>query len=272
MLIDVNRYSSSLKKLWADVFGDSDDYIRLLFDCGYTPCECFAEVSDSEVISALYLLKGYIDNGNESYEGRYLYAAATAENHRGKGLMAKLIKEAQNYVASNNISFISLVPANEGLYGYYSRFGFEAVMKNYIAVADGKSDAAIVKKTSPDKAYKIRRGIDAPCFRFADGEWKYAVSCLRYAGYEFIENTDSSYFLINDRGDEVLEYVSTSEDFNENIQALLRRLGAVTQIVSPYDLSDCCECKENRFGMVFFADEKMKNNLKGDIYMNIALD
>ncbi len=272
MLIDVNGYSQSLKKLWADTFGDNEEYISLLFNYEYTPTECFAEIENGELISVLYLLKGYIKTENKVFEGRYLYAAATAEKHRGKGIMAKLIREAQSYIAENNISFISLVPADEGLYGYYSKFGFEPLMKNYVAVIDGLGLHGDEKMLLSDELISLRNNISYPAFFFAENEWKYAFSCLGYAGYEILENTYDSYYIISDDRREILEYVTSTENFKENTEILVKKAELGTTVVSPYDLSDYCECKENKFGMIYFADNEMKENITGDIYMNIALD
>ncbi len=272
MLIDVKEYSRSLKKLWADIFGDDEEYINLLFDFKYTPAECFAEISEGEVVSVLYLLKGYIITGGKVFEGRYLYAAATSVKHRGKGIMAKLIKESQEYVKGKGLSFICLVPADEGLYGYYARFGFKAVMKNYVSAAEGI--ARVSKKDTVDftECLGMRSNLSVPYFHFAENEWEYAFSCLGYAGFSIMKNSEDSYYIIDKDKREVLEYVSSEKKLIENTGILLSNLSAGTTIVSPYDLSDFCECKENRFGMVYFADDVLNGETNNGIYMNIALD
>lgn len=272
MLIDVKSYVGSLKKLWSDTFGDNEEYINLLFDYEYTPSECFAEIEDGEVISVLYLLKGYIKADNNIYEGRYLYAAATAEKHRGKGIMSKLIRQAQQYTVKNNISFISLVPADEGLYGYYSKFGFEAKMKNYVGLSESFDIKSNETTVSADVYIQARNGIECPMFHFAENEWKYAFSCLDFAGNAFLKNTDDSYYIINDDGTEIVEFISSKDNFAENYSKLMGKIELGVKIVSPYDLSDFCECKETKFGMIYFADEEMKGKITEDIYMNIALD
>lgn len=272
MLIDVKKYNLSLKKLWSETFGDDEEYINLLFDKGYVPSECFAEVIDGEIVSALYLLSGYIVNGRQKYEGRYLYAAATDFRFRSKGIMSKLIKEALEYVKSNNISFVSLVPANEGLYGYYGKFGFEPLMKNYISTVAGENEFSARHKVSPADAFILRKTLNVPYFNFDAPELGYVELCLKYAGYHFFKITEDSYCIVSESGDEVLEYISSAENMSENTKNLLGFLNKGTTLVSPYDLSDYCECKENKFGMVFFVDENIKENFNDGIYMNIALN
>ncbi len=272
MLINVNEYSNSLKKLWAETFGDDREYINLLFDCEYTPAECFAEISDGEVISVLYLLKGYIMNGDESFEGRYLYAAATDVEHRGKGIMAKLINEAQKYAKDKKLSFICLVPADEGLYGYYARFGFKAVMKNYVSELCGVISTADDASVSLTEYPCLRRNLPVPYFNFGEREWKYAVSCLSYAGYSLIKNSEDSYFITDEDKSEVIEYISSYDNLRKNTEALLGKLSSPATVVSAYDLGEFGLCEEKCFGMVYFTDENLRTKIQDDIYMNIALD
>ncbi len=272
MLIDVNCYREVLKKLWADTFGDSEEYIKLFFDCEYTPAECFGEEKDGEIISVLYLMKGFIKADGVLFEGRYLYAAATAERYRGKGIMSKLIKEAQTYAKDKGISFISLLPADDGLYGYYAGFGFEPIMKKHTSVILPSGVVKNEVKASSEEYFSAREGFTCPFFQFAENEWKYALSCLAFAGYEILKNSDDSYCIVNDDRTEILEFISSEENLKQNLSKLSSYIGENASVSSPYDLSDYCECKENRFGMVYFIDSEIKKHFTTDIYMNIALD
>lgn len=272
MLIDVNSYVSSLKKLWAETFGDNEEYIGLLFDRGYSPAECFAEISDNEVVSVIYLLEGRIRADGRVFEGRYLYAAATAEKHRKKGLMAKLIKEAQKYISEKGLSFISLVPANEVLYDYYAKFGFESVMYNYRAIYNDMPLREKGEAMTPHDYFYLRRKLTLSDFSFTDKALQYATLCLSCADFDFVSNTEDSCYIVSADGSEVLEYISSEENYIKNTEVFLSRLAERTEIVSPYDLSDFCQCTKSKFGMVYFSDNAMKNTVKDAIYMNIALD
>ncbi len=272
MLIDVNMYKDSLKKLWSETFGDDGEYVNLFFDYDYTAAECFAQLSEGEVISVLYLLKGYITAEGKSFEGRYLYAAATDLKHRGKGIMSKLIREAQEYIKKKKLSFICLVPADDGLYDYYARFGFEALMKNYVSEAGDKAFSD--ERTSAElKEYlSARSELTVPYFSFAENEWKYAFSCLSHTDYIIIRNTQDSYYIIDEDENEVLEYISSHKNFRQNTEKFFDKLSEGTTVVSPYDLSDFCECNEKRFGMIYSADDFLNKYIYGGVYMNIALD
>lgn len=272
MLIDVKKYSPSLRRLWAEAFGDDEEYAGLLFNEDNLPCECFAEIADGQVVSVLYLLESEIRLKGKVFCGRYLYAAATADSYRKKGLMAGLIRQAQEYVREKGLSFISLVPADEGLYGYYSRFGFEAVMSNYRAAADDLPWREKGEEMSPEAYFAFRDKLDLSGFSFSGSALRYALSCLVYSDYEFLSNSDDSCYILSAEGGDVLEYISSEENFAVNTHTFLSRLGKNTDIVSPYDLSDFCQCSENKFGMAYITDDEMKNILNDKIYMNIALD
>lgn len=270
MLIDIKEYSSSLKKLWKNVFGDSDEYINLLFDFGYTPRECFGEIRDGEVVSALYLLGCSIG----SFSGRYLYAAATLESCRGQGIMSRLIEEAKEYIKKEKISFISLVPANDNLYGYYGKFGFAALMYNYSCMAeeDGKyifSDETI---TDTDEMLSIRNSFEEKSFSYEKDELSYALSCLSFAGFKVYKNTSDSYYIANEDKSEILEYISSKINLDENTKLLLSKLKKGTSIVSPCDLSRFCKCEKRRYGMIYTAEKDAEKYFTDGVYMNIALD
>lgn len=274
MLIETKKYNSSLKKLWADVFGDSEEYINLLFDYEYTPAECFGEIEDGQVISALYLLKCRINIGEKSYNGRYLYAAATLKSHRGKGIMGRLINEAEEYIKSENIDFISLVPASDRLYAYYEKFGFNTSMYNYFSkvIKDGDDYSADVIITDTDEFSKMRRKILDNSFHYEGSEMKYAHSCLKFAGYNVYKNTTDSYYIANGDKSEIIEYISSKKNLKENTEMLLSKLQKGSTIVSPYDLGDFCESTKQTYGMVYTAADELLDSLKDGIYMNIALD
>ncbi len=106
--------------LWQEAFGDSEEYISFFLDT-HSGCYCVPLLENGELLSALYLIDGSLDGA----EGFYLFAAATFKKHRSKGCMAKLLQLANETAKKKNKSFIALVPAEKGLFDYYSRFGYK---------------------------------------------------------------------------------------------------------------------------------------------------
>ena len=117
-LISKERYRTDIISLWQECFGDEEEYVEFFLDgC---PSECIAVTENDRLVSMLFLLDGNIGN----FKVKYIYAACTAKNHRGKGLMQKLIEYAKAYCTQISYDALFLVPAEESLYGYYDKLGF----------------------------------------------------------------------------------------------------------------------------------------------------
>lgn len=114
------HYKEQTVSLWREAFGDSEEYIRF-FHSMHGRCVCITVGEGDELVSALYLIDGELC-GEKGY---YLFAAATFKKFRGRGYMAKLLNKAKDFALRNGKSFIALVPAEQSLFGYYSRFGYK---------------------------------------------------------------------------------------------------------------------------------------------------
>jgi GNAT superfamily N-acetyltransferase len=260
MLIkDIEKYTESLVTLWHKVFGDDEDYIRLFFRDACYDSECFAELEGDEVISAFYLLKCRIKCDGKAYNGRYLYAAATLPEYRGKGLMSKLIEEAKAYAEAEKLDFIALVPANDGLYGYYEAFGFVEGMYKYRL--NIKKDTATMRAyreiSDSDEFSKIRSSADCNMLVYNDVCNKYAFDCLRYYGTRLFYLNDNAYYA---EGEELL---CNDRDVAMN---LINNLTEESVIYTNCLLGNS---EKVRNGMIYYLNDEIKNK---EIYMNIALD
>ncbi len=271
MLINPFEYKEMLTELWAEAFGEDYDYIDLLFDPSAEAPECFAELSSDRIVSALYLLKGEILLEGRLFRGRYLYAAATFESHRSKGYMAKLIREALAYCRNESLDFICLVPADEGLYDYYSRFGFREGLYKYSCFLRRFDDNITFARLTRDEFYNKRLAFEGNHFRFTSEQFAYAYNALRYYNAEFL-HIGESLSLIKDDDGEIIELISRGETLSEDEKRLLNCLGAATAF-SPYDLELLGESEKIRFGMICpVSDVFDELSEKAEIYMNIALD
>ena len=271
MLIDRRKYKSSLTDLWNRVFGDSCDFIELIFKPEYDGAVlCFAEIEEDKAVSAFYLIKNTLKYENELFDGYYLYAAATLPEYRKFGIMSKLIREAQGFCRENSIDFISLVPSEESLYGYYSRFGFEKAMyrcENETPVLQISSDNN-EQITDADKILSIRNRYEGNIISFHSSSFGYAFECLSYSGFKFCRITNDSYLLCSDE-DDFSEFISTEKKLSENVEKLKMK----KRLTSPFALKSYKVHKYKPYGMLFPVNEKLKKQWNfTDIYMNIALD
>ena len=263
MLIkDKEKYIDSLITLWNRVFGDDEDYIKLFFKEVYFDGECFAETDGDKVVSAFYLLKCSIKCGGKIYFGRYLYAAATLPEYRGKGLMGRLIEEAENYVRAEKIDFIALVPANDSLYDYYGKFGFNESMYKY-KLAINKETAtlrAFREITDPEEFHGIRSSADCDMLVYNEVGNRYAFDCFKFMGSGIFSLDDRSYHIENE------EFFSASDDFSDSADTLINNLIGERELFTNCALEGA---EKIRNGMIFSSDEGFAFK---DIYMNIALD
>ena len=102
--------------LWSAVFGDSRADIEFFLD----ECKnksCLGLFADGKLVSMLFL----VNCKYSEYNGKYVYAVCTAENHRKRGYSSRLLCEAKKYMSD----FLWLIPANDGLFEFYAKHGFE---------------------------------------------------------------------------------------------------------------------------------------------------
>lgn len=110
-----------LKSLWIEAFGDNENATEAFFEGVFYCADAFAAFDGNTVVSALYLLRTEL-NGKKAY---YLCGAATLKKYRKRGIMSRLIEYALSAAKKKGYEYLLLLPADESLYSYYSRFGFE---------------------------------------------------------------------------------------------------------------------------------------------------
>lgn len=114
-MIKITNDENQIIKLWHDVFGDSEEYIKyFLNDCQHKIC--LGYYKEEKLVSMLFL----IDCKYMNLNGKYIYAVCTDENYRSNGYAGQLIEKAKEYMND----FLWLIPANDSLFGYYEKFGF----------------------------------------------------------------------------------------------------------------------------------------------------
>lgn len=121
-----DKFRAGMERIWKETFHDTDEYISLLFDCYYTGSEKGCVNEHGMVISSMLGIpcRFKIDGGKICC-GLYLCGLATAPEYRGEGLMGELIRRMAAHAEEAGYDFLFLIPASEGLRGYYRMFGFE---------------------------------------------------------------------------------------------------------------------------------------------------
>ncbi|NTV90911.1 MAG: GNAT family N-acetyltransferase, partial [Clostridiales bacterium] len=116
---------ADLKKIWKACFGDEDSYIDFYFDDFHKPENAVVLLDDGKLasMSACFPVT-YAKSDSNTQKLLYVYAFATAPDYRGKGYGAMLLEELEKSARDKGCEGLVLVPANEGLFGYYGKLGF----------------------------------------------------------------------------------------------------------------------------------------------------
>ena len=120
------QWRSELKSLWQDTFGDSDRYLAAFFAEQYRDENTLVYLEDNRPVAALYMIPYELQQGCEHYSMAYFYALATRPAYRGRGYMSLMIQEALRLCKVRGTALAGLIPADERLFSYYEKFGFEA--------------------------------------------------------------------------------------------------------------------------------------------------
>ncbi|MCD8385679.1 MAG: GNAT family N-acetyltransferase, partial [Bacteroidales bacterium] len=107
--------------LWADVFGDSPEYIAdVVGHIGVPVLVTQAHV----VVSGTLLVPYDIDLGDRVVKAYYLYAVLTHPRFRGRGYADRLMHKAHDEARRRGADFCFLCPADDRLLKYYRYFGY----------------------------------------------------------------------------------------------------------------------------------------------------
>lgn len=122
----------ALYALWQAAFGDEKETVDLFFDTCFQPQNTLVAVCDGRVRSVVYLLRNTLQNGKEQFTASYIYAAATEEDYRGRGLMRTLLEYTAETERARGTDFLYLVPASAHLFRYYEKCGFRTAFSKRI--------------------------------------------------------------------------------------------------------------------------------------------
>ena len=112
---------SKIKELWIEIFGDSERFAD--FAVNICSPDGIYLVKENEEIAAMVVAG--IDLFAYGKKGFYIYGLATVPQYRGKGYAKQLVEYVCNDKFSNGYDFCLTQPAEESLFDYYKKLGFE---------------------------------------------------------------------------------------------------------------------------------------------------
>lgn len=109
-----------LRALWKEAFGDTDSYLDIFFSAAFSPDRCMCVYTDSRVAAAAY----WMDCSIGEHTAAYIYAVATAQDHRGNGFCRALMDAIHTHLEQAGYCGSILVPGDQGLRTMYGNMGY----------------------------------------------------------------------------------------------------------------------------------------------------
>ena len=117
-----SRDIPALKRLWLTCFEEKPEAADLFFEKALPFSHAYKAEENSKIIAAVYLTDCTL-NGARAH---YLCGAATLPGYRNRGVMSGLICFALADAEKRGDAYSVLFPADEGLYRFYARLGYES--------------------------------------------------------------------------------------------------------------------------------------------------
>ena len=147
-----------LKALWREAFGDDDSFINFFYERRFSESNTLIWAENEIPVAILTLLPAQMKIVDKLYPVKYVYGVATKLEYRGRGISSELIHYI-NEQADNNHEILVLVPAEESLFDFYKRFGYQKsfYLKEYSFPARENLPVSYeVRPISPDEYKEIR--------------------------------------------------------------------------------------------------------------------
>lgn len=181
-----------LKNLWDQSFDDPLNYVDFIYRQVSRLADTFVYDLGEELAAMVTLIPTQFVYKNKSALAMYIYGAATAPQHRGKGIMTALFRHVEEYARNLDFVLSLLVPGEKFLFDYYRRRGYSADFNcRMITIKPGmiKKDLVLdvdvdVDKISPRELYQLREEAltDTPHIRWTDGQLGFVFEDLRIYG------------------------------------------------------------------------------------------
>lgn len=113
--------TAALRQLWKDVFADTDAFLDTFFSAAFSCDHCLCVTQDGAIVAAAY----WLDCEISGRKAAYIYAVATAEQHRGQGFCRALMAHIHKILGNRGYCGSILVPGDADLRRMYGAMGYE---------------------------------------------------------------------------------------------------------------------------------------------------
>lgn len=151
------------RSLWDMSFGDNIQFTNLYFERRYTDENTVAIYDGEQMISVLQLLPYPFLWKETELDSAYISGACTHAEFRNRGAMHQLLKDSLSKLAKENTPICTLIPAEEWLFDYYAKSGFETLFYNAhynLELTDLKNTPEVVVTFSTELTQEMFQYLD----------------------------------------------------------------------------------------------------------------
>ena len=174
----------ALRRLWKEAFGDSDEYLDRFARTAYSPARARCVTVDGMPVAALYWFDCYYGERRLAY----LYAVATAEAYRGRGLCRALLEDTHRHLKETGYAGALLSPASDSLFHFYARVGYQNCTAVREITCDAAAEAVALRRLDREEYRDLRRQMLPPGGVLQEGETIRYLETFSafYAGADFL--------------------------------------------------------------------------------------
>ena len=144
--------TNTLRKLWQDSFGDTEDFLDSFFATAYHPDRCRCITDSGKILGALY----WFDCLYQGESLAYLYAIATHPSYRNQGICRRLMQETHQHLAQQGYLGTLLVPGNKTLFDFYKKMGYQTCSTVSEFTCESSSTSIAITEITKDQYAEIR--------------------------------------------------------------------------------------------------------------------
>lgn len=272
----------SIVRLWNEAFGDGKEEIMFFLNNKFIPENTIVCEYNNEIVSMLFLLEGKLIIKNKAYSSYYLYAACTAENQRGRGLMAQLLEKARITAKDRQKYFICLMPGEESLFDFYKRFGYKTIFSRKILNIEVSDTDITSNEPDSEDTYTLEQKRKNAFSNYDRFEWDAksidfaCKSNLLYGGSLLNSRKGYALYAVNSFKTVVKEFAFSSDDFNSATSKIISKTNCMhLTFFLPADYpTDIGSFEIKKSAMALAVKEEYENIISGieNAYLGLTLD
>ena len=209
---------SEIIPVWQSGFDDNaDDVAEFLAGTGGF-CDRLVWREDKKIVAEMNIIRCDLSIEGKRVSAVYFYALATLPEYRGRGIMSSMIRFALDKYAADGMSYAMIVPAEEGLVGYYQRFGFDPICGAKIADIPSESifDFSVeTTKLTPSQLKELRDKRKGNNAVFSVEHIDFALRFCEMTAVEF----DGGYAIF-EQGDDRVRIIEFDGEVNRMLSAV----------------------------------------------------